>query len=59
MPSLSLTSLEELQARPARRCDVCHHAVRPNYCRECDAFFEAGHMAPECADVIHDSHRTY
>lgn len=54
MPTLNLTQLEALRARPARLCEECHRAVAPNYCRQCDEFFESGHMMP-----THDSHRTY
>jgi predicted amidophosphoribosyltransferase len=60
MPTLDLAQLQALQGRPARVCPTCGRAVRPNYCRECDEFFEAGHVAEAvCPDARHDSHRTY
>lgn len=58
MPTLDLAQLEALRNKPARLCDECGRAVNPNYCRECDEFFEAGHMPGVC-DTTHDSHRTY
>jgi hypothetical protein len=59
VPLLNKEGLEALQAKPCRVCPTCRHAVRPNYCRECDVFFEAGHQAPECEGGGHDTHRTY
>lgn len=61
MTTLSEASLQALQARPVRTCPTCTRAVRPNYCRQHDEFFEAGHMSKECTDGddLHDAHRTY
>lgn len=61
MPTLDATQLRHLQALPVRVCTTCQRAVRPNYCRQHDEFFDAGHMSPECTDgtELHDDHRTY
>lgn len=59
MPALNAASLEELQRRPVTICTKCSRAVRPNYCRQCDVFFDAGHLPVMCADADHDAHRTY
>jgi hypothetical protein len=53
---LDLERLRELQAKPVRICGRCLQAVRPNYCRDCEQFFEAGHR---CAEPVHDRHLTY
>lgn len=58
MPTLEGPSLEALQAKPITRCEKCGRCVRPNYCRQCDVFFDAGHT-PLCDDAVHDAHRTY
>lgn len=63
MPLLSIASLEGLQTFPPRICDTCRQAVRKNYCRECDVYFEAGHAGSGIDDVRcnheHDRHKTY
>jgi len=61
MPTLNAFSLEALQRKPVRTCSKCGRALRPNYCRQDDVFFEAGHRSKECTDgdELHDSHRTY
>lgn len=62
LPLLNLASLQALNNRPARQCDDCGRAVRKNYCRQCDVYFEAGHrgVTDDClADAQHDAHRTY
>lgn len=60
MPTLDQAQLEALRREPVRICETCTRAVAKNYCRQCDEFFEAGHMAEECApNGIHDHHRTY
>lgn len=63
MPLLSVESLEALSTMEVRRCETCRQAVRMNYCRECDVYFEAGHAGSgvddERCNHEHDSHRTY
>ena len=60
MTTLNAASLEALQQRPVRTCPTCGRALRPNYCRQHDEFFEAGHISKLCTgDALHDSHRTY
>lgn len=58
MPALEGPSLEALQRKPVTQCGTCRRWVRPNYCRQCDVFFNAGHV-PICPDAVHDAHRTY
>lgn len=62
MPLLDLGQLTALRSKPAEVCLACERAVNPNYCRECDEYFEAGHLGvtDECRrNASHDSHRTY
>lgn len=63
MPLLNIDELEALQRRGTRVCKICHQAVRQNYCRECDEYFEAGHAGSGVDDARcnnrHDRHRTY
>lgn len=60
MPTLDAQQLRLLNELPVHVCGTCGRAVRPNYCRQCDVFFAAGHMSAECAGgELHDSHRTY
>ncbi len=59
MPTLDAIQLRQLSALPVTICPYCTHALRPNYCREHDVFFDAGHMSAECVGELHDSHRTY
>lgn len=63
MPLLQIASLEALNRNPPRRCETCGQAVRRNYCRQCDVYFEAGHNGAGVDDVVcnneHDTHRTY
>jgi hypothetical protein len=54
MPTLDAEQLAAVRARPVRICEECGRAVAWNYCRQCDEYFESGHMQP-----THDSHRTY
>jgi hypothetical protein len=64
MPLLDKKELERLQACPIHECKDCNHAVRKNYCRQCDEFFTSGH-AMHCPVVTksphnnHAGHRTY
>jgi hypothetical protein len=53
---LDIEWLRQLQTKPVRICGRCLQAVRPNYCRDCEQFFEAGHR---CAEPVHDRHLTY
>lgn len=62
MPLLDLAALEALHKIQPHQCEHCGRAVRLNYCRQCDEFFEAGHLAvtDECMrHAKHDGHRTY
>lgn len=62
MPLLNVEQLERMNAVKPHACRGCHQAVRRNYCRQCDEFFEAGHMegCPQAADDnVHKGHRTY
>ncbi len=60
MPTLRAADLERLQRVAITVCPKCERALRPNYCRQHDEFFEAGHMSAECTGrELHDSHRTY
>lgn len=59
MPLLGGPALDALQRKPVTWCSKCKRYVRPNYCRQCDVFFNAGHLPTLCDDSIHDAHRTY
>lgn len=62
MPLLDVLSLQALSMIPPHECKRCGRAVRKNYCRQCDEFFEAGHLGvtDEClGQAKHDAHRTY
>lgn len=62
MPILNLRDLRLLSRKAPYNCPDCLHAVRRNYCREHDEFFEAGHQAPVCRNLHgteHEKHRTY
>lgn len=62
VPILDLNTVRQLSKAEPYVCGECGHAVRRNYCRECDVFFEAGHEAPGCRSAHgaeHETHRTY
>lgn len=61
MPTLGGPALEALRLKPITWCEKCGRYVRPNYCRQCDVFFDAGHMSRWCTGdaELHDAHRTY
>ncbi len=61
MPTLNAMQLESLQQRPVRTCPTCTRALRWNYCRQHDEYFEAGHMSRHRTggNELHDSHKTY
>jgi hypothetical protein len=59
MPTLEGPALDALQRKPVTWCSKCTRFVRPNYCRQCDVFFDAGHLSAECTGELHDAHRTY
>ncbi len=62
MPFLSDDQVLRLRSR-IERCSWCgHQIVFRNYCRECDEYFEYGHIK-KCpqgeAERKHIGHRTY
>ncbi|MEY4722638.1 MAG: hypothetical protein RLZZ324_151 [Candidatus Parcubacteria bacterium] len=62
MPLLTVEDLKRLNDIAPHACAYCRHAVRRNYCRQCDVFFDAGHM--EGCQIAqhegsHETHRTY
>lgn len=62
MPLLSVEQLQQMNDVKPHRCGDCGQAVRRNYCRQCDEFFEAGHMEgcpATTPDDLHKGHRTY
>jgi len=62
MPLLDDDTLHAMRSK-IKHCDRCLGTVLKNYCRECDEFFEYGHLE-ECAFNLHQhddhkNHRTY
>ncbi len=67
MPLLDDDQLKNMHERPERKCEKCKRTLFPNYCRQCDMFFDEGHNA-DCPNLDkpgtpygnnHEGHRTY
>lgn len=64
MPTLDDDQLARMRAKKPQRCTECKQVVRENYCRECDEFYEVGHLS-SCSSMKgwpnnnHGDHRTY
>ncbi len=62
MPVLDEAGLRRLRQRQAdemKICQTCTAQVWPNYCRECDQWFEDGHWSACASYSAHSRHRKY